>query len=132
MKFNGKISRIHGLGNLPIRTSFASTQIGTIRNIDIPACKDCIYYRTKLLDDFTSPLNKCSKFGEKDIFTGEITYDYADTCRRDESKCGKVGREFKKEPRLWLKKLKHMAFRPVTLIVIMQFFIIRFCFLHSV
>ena len=56
MKFNEKISRIHGLGNLPIRTSFASTQICTIRNIDKPACNNCMYYRTKLLDEFTSPL----------------------------------------------------------------------------
>jgi hypothetical protein len=122
MKFNGKIIRIHSLGNLHIRSSFiTSTQLSTIRNIDIPSCKDCIYYRTKLFNgDFTSPLNKCSQFGEKNIFTGEIKYDYADTCRNEESKCGKQGIEFKKEPRLWLKNLKHIAFRPVIWIIIMQ------------
>ena len=127
MKFNGKNIRAYNQCNLPIRTSFASTQISAIRNVDNPACNHCMYYRTKLfVDDFTSPLNKCSKFGEKNIITGEITYDYADTCRHDEYKCGKVGREFKTERRLWLKKLKHMTFRPLTLFLIMQFFIIRF------
>ena len=122
MKFNGKIIRIHNKFNLPIRSSFASTQLGTILNIENPACKDCIYYRTKLFGgDFTSPLNKCSQFGEKNVITGEITYDYADTCRSNDSKCGNSGKKFKKEPRLWLKKLKHVLFRPVLWIVLSQF-----------
>ena len=87
MKFNGKIIR------MPIRSSYTSTQIGAIRNVDNPACKNCMYYRTRLFDnDFTSSFNKCSKFGEKDIMTDEITYDYADICRYDESKCGKGGK----------------------------------------
>ena len=64
---------------------------------------------------------------EKHIVTGEITYDYADMCRDDESKCGKSGKEFKKEPRLWLKKLKHIAFRPLTWVVFSQIFWIVVC-----
>jgi len=77
--------------------------------------------------DFTSSLNKCSQFGEKNIFTGEIKYDYADLCRDTDSKCGKSGKEFKKEPRLWLKTLKHITFKPVMWIVVMQIYWIIYC-----
>ena len=130
MKFNGKISRIYNQVKLPIRSSLFSTQVGAIRNGDINACKNCMYYRPKPFGtDFTSCLNKCSRFGEKDIITDEITYDYADSCRKDESKCGKIGKEFKREPRLWLKKLKYAAFHPATMLcyylVFMGWIVIR-------
>jgi hypothetical protein len=40
------------------------------------------------------PSPKCSIFGEQDVVTGEITYEYAFACRFDNSKCGKEGRYF--------------------------------------
>ena len=88
-----------------------------IRNIDIPACKNCVYYRPRLFGDFASPLNKCHKFGVKNIVTDEITYYYADIYRTDGSLCGKEGKYFEKEPRLFLKKIKHQIFRPLTILV---------------
>lgn len=89
-----------------------------IRNLEFPSCKNCIHYRTRITDsDFTSPFNKCDLFGEKNIVTDKITYNFADACRLSESKCGKEGKYFEKEPRLWLKKLKHRIFRPFTWIV---------------
>ena len=98
-----------------------------IRNIDLSPCKNCVYYRPRIfVDDFTSPLNKCSNFGEKNIVTDEITLDYADVCRMDESKCGKSGKHFKQEPRMWLKLLKHQIFRPITLVVMLQTVILVF------
>ena len=87
-----------------------------IRNNEFPACKNCIHYRPRLFDgDFTSGFNKCEKFGVKNIVTDKITYNYADACRNDENLCGHEGKHFEKQPRLWLKKLKHRMFRPFTL-----------------
>lgn len=87
-----------------------------IRNIELPSCKNCIHYRPQRFDsDFTSPFNKCDKFGYKDVVTDKITYYYADACRTDELKCGQKGVHFEKEPRMFLKKLKHRMFRPSTL-----------------
>ena len=86
-----------------------------IRNMEYPACKNCIYYKASGFNqDFTSPLNKCEKFGTKNVVTDEITYKYADDCRKDENMCGNAGKYFEKEPRMILKKLKHKIFRPIT------------------
>ena len=92
-----------------------------IRNIDIPACKNCVHYRPRLFDsDFTSTFNKCDKFGVKNIVTDKITYNFADACRADENLCGQEGKHFERQPRIWLKKLKHRMFRPLTLFVTLQ------------
>ena len=96
-----------------------------IRNIELPSCKNCVHYRPRLFDgDFTSPFNKCDNFGVKDIVTDKITYNFADACRSDENLCGKEGRHFERQPRLWLKKLKHRMFRPITV-----FFTLQVCYL---
>lgn len=79
-----------------------------IKNINIPACKNCVYYQPKYYNsDFTSPLNRCSKYGYKDIITDEITYDFADLCRKDENKCGEKGKSFEEEKNINLKILKY-------------------------
>jgi hypothetical protein len=57
-----------------------------------PSCVECMYYQV----ESTSILNKCTKFGGKDLHTGDIVFDYADSVRYDESKCGKVGHYFKR------------------------------------
>jgi hypothetical protein len=88
-----------------------------IRNIDFPSCKNCVYYLPSgLNNDFASSLNKCKNFGAKDVVTGEITYDYATTCRYNENLCGNSGKYYVKEPRIVLKRLKHTIFRPVTIL----------------
>jgi hypothetical protein len=92
-----------------------------IRNGDLPACKNCVHYRpSSWSNDFTSLSNKCEKFGEKDVVTDKIVFDYADSCRRNENKCGNEGKYFVKEPRVVLKKLKHRVFRPLTLFYFIQ------------
>jgi hypothetical protein len=77
-----------------------------IKNINTPACKNCIYYVPNKYDkDFTSYLNKCNKFGYKDIITDKITYNYADFARNDELKCGKEGKYFEEEKNIHMKEL---------------------------
>jgi len=79
-----------------------------IKNINIPSCKNCIYYKPNILyNDFTSTYNKCEKFGEKDIITDEITYKFANFCRDDESMCGKEGKYFEEEKNIKFKIAKY-------------------------
>jgi len=62
-----------------------------IKNIHYPACKDCIYF----IPDKSIMFSKCSFFGEKNIITGEIKYDFADLSRDNEKKCGVNGTYYK-------------------------------------
>jgi len=70
-----------------------------------------VHFKPYLLDgDFTSKMSNCQNFGTKDVITDKITYDYADLCRNDESKCGKEGKFFEKEENINFKILKHKLF----------------------
>jgi len=63
-----------------------------IINGNFPSCRNCVYYKpNQYNNDFTSTFGKCQVFMNKDIITDKITYEYADTCRYDDSKCGKIG-----------------------------------------
>lgn len=64
-----------------------------IRDMEKPSCIECMYYQSESI----SILNKCTKFGGKDLHTGDIVFDYADSVRYDESKCGKAGNYFKRK-----------------------------------
>jgi hypothetical protein len=57
--------------------------------------------------DFTSTFNTCQKFGNKNIITDKITYDYADLCRQQDDKCGKEGKYFENDPYIKSKIIKH-------------------------
>ena len=66
-----------------------------IKNIDIPSCKNCIHFEPSRYNiDSTS---RCNKFGEKNIITDEINKDFADSCRKNEEKCGLEGKCFERE-----------------------------------
>lgn len=64
-----------------------------IRDMDRPSCTDCIYYKPER----DSVFSKCRQFGAKDLHTGDILLDYADSARQEETKCGKSGKRFKRE-----------------------------------
>ena len=78
-----------------------------IKNIHFPSCKNCVFYKPNSGSEFTSSLSKCEMFGEKNVVTDEIVHDYADSCRRDESKCGKEGNYFEEETNVKGKKFRH-------------------------
>ena len=91
-----------------------------IKNINYPSCRNCIHYKpNSYYSDFTSILSKCEKFGEKNIITDEIKYNFADSCRDNESKCGKEGKYFEEEKNINMKILKHTILKPFNLIIIM-------------
>jgi hypothetical protein len=103
----------------------------TIRNLDIPSCKKCIHYKPAPYNfDFTSTYNRCEKFGEKNIMTDKIDYDFANLCRGDELKCGKEGKYFEEEENLDLKIFMHKSTYlftvtlPLSSLVILYFFIL--------
>jgi hypothetical protein len=99
-----------------------------IKNFHIPSCKNCKFFKPSFTNsDFTSNLNKCEKFGEKNIITDEITYKYADSCRSDDSKCGNEGIYFEEEPNIDLKILKHSIVSnfPNWLIILSTILILR-------
>jgi hypothetical protein len=79
-----------------------------IKNIEIPSCKNCIYHLpSKHGSDFSSTISRCEKFGEKNIITDEIKYDYVDDCRKNESKCGFEGKYFEEEKDIDFKRFNH-------------------------
>ena len=66
-----------------------------ICNHDAPSCVDCVHFVEE--KKFNNPINmnqygKCSIFGQKDVVTGQIQYEYALTCRNNQ--CGVNGTFF--------------------------------------
>jgi hypothetical protein len=94
-----------------------------IKNADLPSCKNCIYYELKN-DDAYSNLNKCTKFGTKNIINDKINYEYADFCRNDESKCGLEGKYFVEEPNVSMKMLKYKLSNDISSIMLLVTLII--------
>lgn len=87
---------------------FAVNSEKTIRNINIPSCKNCIHYKPVTYSfDFTDTFNRCEKFGEKNIITDEIKYDFAESSRKDELKCGKEGKYFEENDNIDMKIFIH-------------------------
>lgn len=108
---------------LSLSLSFVSSE-KMIRNMKNPACRNCIHYSPDTFNDFSSPLNKCENFGVKDIISDKITYDYADLCRKDDSKCGKEGKYFEEEKNINMKIAKHAITSPY--IIINNIYLITF------
>lgn len=77
-----------------------STQKSFIRNKELPICANCIHFITHTNNYPYDPLpndavsGRCKKFGEVNMITGLIEYDFAKYCRQDSNKCGKSGSEY--------------------------------------
>jgi hypothetical protein len=90
-----------------------------IQNGNRPVCRNCIHYRPPDYGGgFSSTIGTCNLFGEKHLITGEIEYETASSCRRDNKKCGETGQFFKEEPRLPLKIAKYYVSQPLTLFLL--------------
>ena len=62
-----------------------------IINAAVPACRNCKFLKPASVFDLNYNFEKCTKFGIKDMVIGNIVYDYADSCRNQDDKCGKKG-----------------------------------------
>ena len=90
-----------------------------IRNMNKKSCKDCIYFKPGLLG---YGLEKCEKFGTKNIITNEITYEFAESCRNDENKCGEYANFFEPENEaIKLIKLNIFTSTPYGFIILVTF-----------
>jgi hypothetical protein len=88
-----------------------------IKNIVIPSCKNCIYFKPS--GYITDSLSTCSKFGEKNIITDEIKYDFADYCRNNEKKCGIEGKFFERDSNinLTIKNIKNIGIKIILILL---------------
>jgi hypothetical protein len=62
-----------------------------IRNLKYPLCKDCRFYKK---DEMHPQFSKCMFFGERDLVTGDIIYEFSKLVRMDDLKCGEKGDYF--------------------------------------
>lgn len=75
-----------------------------IRNKELPLCLNCVHFIEHKNNYPYDPLpddkiySRCKKFGEVDIITGTIEYDFAKHCRDNIVKCGKTGSEYTQKP----------------------------------
>jgi hypothetical protein len=100
-----------------------------IKNINIPACKNCIHYKPSYFTtDFTETFNKCNKFGNKNIITNEISYDFADMCRNDENKCGYEGKYFEQEKNIKLKIFTHQIISRIPNILFLTIIVLYYIY----
>lgn len=95
-----------------------------INNINIPVCKNCIHFIPNEYSDFSSSISKCNKFGDKDLKTDDIIFNYVDDCRSDINKCGKEGIYFEKEPNLQRKIFTHKFLYNMPYTIQVSFFVI--------
>ena len=70
----------------------------SIINEQANICINCIHFiKSPLLHDSFQEYSKCGKFGEKNVITGKVRHDYAELVRKDENKCGTIGKLFVKK-----------------------------------
>lgn len=63
-----------------------------IRNAKLPVCFECIYFIQGMQKS-----GKCSKFGEKNVVSGKISYVNAEEARTIENMCSTRGTYFDKK-----------------------------------
>ncbi len=83
-----------------------------IRNQKLPICSNCIHF-IEHKNNYPYDLvpsdklyGRCNHFGEIDVITGIVEYDFATLCRDNINKCGKYGSHYTPK-QLTLNKTKH-------------------------
>lgn len=79
-----------------VSSTSADVKSKFIVNGNFPKCVNCIYLDKKNLIVEGDPfyLSRCTKFGVAHLVSGDITYEYADFCRKEDTKCGVQGKYF--------------------------------------
>lgn len=108
-------------------------KINTIKDIELPSYGNCIYYKPNVYsNDFSSLTSRCEKIGKKDILTGKISYDFADSCRNDELKCGKEGKYFEEEKNLDMKIFIYKLTSILLLVFLFVSILVQFLFILKI
>jgi hypothetical protein len=66
------------------------TKIQFIKNSRLPVCLTCDYFKQL-------KYGTCTKFGEKNVINGKVSYVMADISRANENMCGQSGVYFEKK-----------------------------------
>jgi hypothetical protein len=90
-----------------------------IKNINVPSCVNCKYYKPLPYKNFHSEYNECTYFGTKNIQTGLIEYDTVISCRKDDSKCGINATYFEENNFATTKMILHSVRNPNSIIVVL-------------
>ena len=59
-----------------------------ITNKNQPTCITCKHFFPISKDERDISFAKCKMFGDRNVVTGKINYDYADYCRKSDRRCG--------------------------------------------
>jgi hypothetical protein len=86
-----------------------------IQKQELPICANCKFY---------GPNNKCTKFGEVNIITGEYKYETAESVRNDEEKCGEYAIYYKKNDFKFITESIH--FLKENYGFVLTFFLVKF------
>ena len=84
---------------LTINRTLTSQKI-FIKNTKSPICSTCLHFIKHVNNYPYDPISddkqygRCKKFGEINLITGEIDYDFAKNSRSDNNKCGNFGSEY--------------------------------------
>ncbi len=67
----------------------------------VKLCRTCVHLRMDIRqpNDFT--FARCAKFGNQCAVSGEVTYIYAERCRRNFTMCGIEGKHHKTKDELY-------------------------------
>jgi len=96
-----------------------------IKNINVPSCRNCIYYKPPYYSDYSTSISKCNKFGTKDVITDTIVYDFADMSRQNENKCGNEGKYFELEKNVEFKIFMHQIIKNLPNILIISTLVVE-------
>lgn len=95
-----------------------------IINHSFPACRNCVHYKATSYNNFDDKFNRCTYFGKKDVVSDKIEYDFADSCRDKQDKCGVEGKYFEEEENLDLKIVKHSFIKNIAINILILYVII--------
>ena len=84
-------SNLHGCKI--VLSSRITSRPPVIKNLQYPICANCINFIGHTNNYPYDPIpeniyGKCKKFGDVNIVTGDIQYDFAQMCRKDDKNAG--------------------------------------------
>lgn len=80
-----------------------STKNTFISNKDLPICSNCVHFIEHTNNYPYDPIpsdkqyGRCKRFGEMNLITGTVEYEFAMNCRTNINKCGILGSEYIKK-----------------------------------
>ena len=102
---------------LTTTTTSISSKSLQIQFPNIPACRNCIYYKpSNYYVNFESKSSQCCRFNVIKTIKNITKYDLAIKCRQDENRCGQKGKFFSKEININYKYWKHTVINCLFLI----------------